>query len=167
MPVDGPVTKVITNHLMTHLKMKIFQNSEGWHYGFKTRKGISVHKMSVELAAFRTSLRYNVRMYSYMCNIHSVLTSLCLMLVKKFQYKFFIVCILLCVIYRIYNIYNGGSINCCIFSHKCMQQIMVRLWEIVCRIWVELVRMQWLEGGTFTHERWLLVSHQLSVQQGM
>jgi hypothetical protein len=29
MPVDGPVTKVITNHLMTHLKMKIFQNSEG------------------------------------------------------------------------------------------------------------------------------------------
>jgi hypothetical protein len=29
MPVDRPMTKVITNHLMTHLKMKIFQNSEG------------------------------------------------------------------------------------------------------------------------------------------
>jgi hypothetical protein len=29
MPVVGPVTKVITKHLMTHLKMMIFQSSEG------------------------------------------------------------------------------------------------------------------------------------------
>jgi hypothetical protein len=29
MPVDRPMTKVITNHLMTHLKTKIFQKSEG------------------------------------------------------------------------------------------------------------------------------------------
>jgi hypothetical protein len=141
MPVDRPMTKVITNHLMTHLKMKIFQNSEGWLYCFRTRKGISMHKMSAELAAFGTSPQ--CKQHMYMCKIYSIWTSLCVMSVKKFRYKLLH------------------------FSHTCMQQIMGRLWEIVCRIWVELVSMQWPELGTFTHERWLLVSHQLSIQQGM